>query len=69
MTMDPGGYLSTLQQDPNGSPGQTAGGVANGQPMGGLKPATAGQTKLAPPYLSHPSLASANEAMGPFIGQ
>ena len=67
MTMDPGGYLSTLAADPNGAPGETAGGVAVGKPMGGsmLNPATAGNTKAAPPYLTHPSQAAQENTFAP----
>lgn len=60
---DPGAYLSTLSEDPNGPPGKTAGGVAVGRPMGGPPVKTAGNTKAVPPYLVHPSTVAQSDAM------
>ena len=65
MTDTSGAYLQSLQSDPNGTPGATAGGVAVGRPMGGLKASTAGQTILAPPYLAHPSAAAQENTFAP----
>lgn len=60
-----GPIITKNNDDPNGTPGQTSGGVAVTPPVRQVNEPTAGSTSLVPPFNTNPTIDPLAETFAP----